>query len=254
MKSPASFTTLIVAALVATGVCAPLSAQTAPSKWADTLSGELERAYQSGDIARVQAARALAERVALAYPNDGLILHYQAFALYREATMTAAKNAKAAGPLFEQSLGLFQKSLKTHPIPEAHALISSIDGQLIGQDPSRAMELGMASSQSQATALSMGPKNPRVWLVRGQSAIFTPPEYGGGTKPAEEALKHAIELFANDKPATGEPNWGYAEAYLWLGQTYEKMNDKAKAADAYAHAQQIAPNFAWLKMLAASLK
>jgi tetratricopeptide (TPR) repeat protein len=247
-------TYLALAACVASAACSRLSAQSAPAKWADTLSAEIDKAYQSADITKIQSARSLAERVAIAYPTDGLILQYEAFAVYREATMTMTKNFKAAGPLFERSLTLFQNSLKTHPLAESEALISSIQGQLIAQDPSRAMELGMASSQTQATAMSMGPKNPRVWFVRGQSALFTPPEYGGGTKPAEEALKHAIELFATDKPAAGEPSWGYAEAYLWLGQTYEKMNEKTKAADAYARAQQIAPNFVWVKTLAASLK
>jgi hypothetical protein len=157
---------LVLATALAAATYAPASAQSAPPKWADTLSGEIEKAYESGDLAKVQAARALADRVAIAYPNDGLILHYQAFALYREATMTAVRSPKSAGPIFQQSLDLFEKSLKSHPLPETRALISSIDGNLIAQDPSRAMELGMASAEAQSAAVATGPKNPRVWLVR----------------------------------------------------------------------------------------
>jgi tetratricopeptide (TPR) repeat protein len=112
----------------------------------------------------------------------------------------------------------------------------------------------MASQASSSAAITMGPSNPRVWLLRGQGAIFTPPEYGGGLKPAEEQLKRAIELFAKDAPKPGEPSWGRAEAYAWLGQVYEKSGDKAKAAESYKAALAIAPDFGFAKGLAAALK
>jgi hypothetical protein len=88
--------------------------------------------------------------------------------------------------------------------------------------------------------------------MRGQGAIFTPPEYGGGLSTAEVHLKHAIELYAADAPKPGEPSWGKAEAYLWLGQVYEKQGDKTKAASFYKQALDIAPNFNYAKMLTAT--
>ena len=132
--------------------------------------------------------------------------------------------------------------------------MSSIDGQLIGRDPSRAMELGMASQSASQAALTRGPTNPRVWLVRGMGALYTPEEYGGGLKPAMDQLERAIALFAKDTPKPGEPSWGRAEAYAWLGQVYEKSGDKTKAADAYKTALSIAPDYAFAKSLAAALK
>src|SRR5581483_4874569 len=56
---------------------------TAPAKWADTIAAEIDAATLAGDTARLHAAESMAERVATAFPNDGLILHYQAYALYR---------------------------------------------------------------------------------------------------------------------------------------------------------------------------
>jgi tetratricopeptide (TPR) repeat protein len=224
-------------------------AQTAPSKWADTLSAEIQKAFLDGDIAKVTAARAFADRVATAFPDDALVLHYQGFALWREATAMMGRSGGDPYPLLERALKVLEKSLKTRPLPETHVLMSSIDGQLIAKDPSRAMELGIASSNSSNAAVSLGPKNPRVWLIRGQGAIYTPPEYGGGLKNAEEQLRHAIELFDADSPKTGEPSWGKAEAHLWLGQVYEKMNDKTKAAAEYRAALAISPDFNWAKGL-----
>ena len=199
-------------------------------------------------------ARALAERVATAFPNDGLILHYEAFALYREGSQMLGTGGGSPTPIFQRAQAIFEKSLKLRPLAETHALMSSIDGQLIQVDPSRGMELGMASSASTNAALSMAPNNPRVWMIRGISAIYTPAEYGGGIKIAQEQLQHAVELFDKDAPKPGEPAWGKAEVHVWLGQVYEKMNDKAKAAAEYQAALAVAPGYSWAKGLLAGLR
>ncbi|MDB4878308.1 MAG: hypothetical protein JWM41_4754 [Gemmatimonadetes bacterium] len=244
-----------VAVMIATAGCMQASAQQdkAPPKWADTISMEIEKAQIAGDAARLDAASALASRVAMAYPNDGLVLHYRGYALYRQGVQQMAKGADGSA-LFQQAQRVLEQSLKTHPLPETHMLLSTIDGQLISKDVSRAMELGMASQASSSAAVSLGPNNPRVWLLRGQSAIFTPPEYGGGLGPAESQLEHAIALFAKDAPKPGEPSWGKAEALAWLGQVYEKKRDKVKAAEMYKQAVDAAPTYAFAKFLAASLK
>jgi tetratricopeptide (TPR) repeat protein len=234
-------------------VTAAASAQQAPPKWGDTLNTEIERAQLSGDKAKIDAAVALASRVAAAYPNDGLILHYQGYALYRQAIVQTV-NGGNGGALLVQSQAILERSLKNHPLPETQMLLASIDGQLIDKDPSRAMELGMDSQAASSAALTAGPNDPRVWLLRGQGAMFTPEEYGGGLSAAEDQLKHAVELFATDTPKAGEPNWGKAEAYLWLGQVYEKKGDKAKAAANYQRALELAPNYSYAKILAAGLK
>jgi tetratricopeptide (TPR) repeat protein len=244
---------LPLAAVLATIACTAQAQSTAPAKWADTLSMEIDKAAMAGDLAKVQAARALADRVATAFPDDGLILHYQAFAMFREATLSGARGADA-GALLDRALGILEKSAKTRPLAESYAIMASIDGQLIGRDPSRAMELGIASQAASQAALTRGPTNPRVWLVRGMNALYTPEEYGGGVKTATEQLERAIALFAKDAPKPGEPSWGRAEAHAWLGQAYEKAGDKAKAAESYKTALSIAPNYAFAKSLSATLK
>src|SRR5207237_8091448 len=114
-------------------------------------------------------------------------------------------------------------------------------GRLIQFDQSLAMELGMASQTEENTALRLAPANPRVWLLRGIGAMFTPAEYGGGLAPAEERLTRAIELFEKDAPKPGEPKWGHAEAYGWLGQVYAKQGNKTKAMTAVNQAVELAP-------------
>jgi len=244
--------TLITVAMLSVASCAAAQEGVAPAKWADTLRTEVAKASLSSDPAKLAAVRALADRVASAFPGDGLILHYQAFVMYRQAI--AMGNGPESGALLERAQDIFQRSLSSHPLAETHALISAIDGQLIARDPSRAMMLGIAAGQSNAAALTMGPNNPRVWLVRGQGSIFTPAEYGGGLKAAQEQLAKAVQLFEKDAPKPGEPTWGKAEAYAWLGQVYQQLGDKVKAAEAYKTALSIAPDYGFAKGLAAALK
>jgi tetratricopeptide (TPR) repeat protein len=232
----------------------PIAAQgnVAPPKWADTIAAEIEKAQMANDSARLAAAVALASRVAIAYPNDGLILHYQGYALYRQALFV--QQTQDATPILERARGVLSKSLTSRILPETHSLMSAIDGQLIDRKPSRAMELGMRSQGSTDAAIRSGPANPRVWLIRGQGAMFTPSEYGGGLDVAEEYLKRSVELFASDAPKPGEPAWGKAEAFVWLGQVYEKKGDKVKAAEMYKKAVDVSPNYRYAQFLAAALK
>jgi tetratricopeptide (TPR) repeat protein len=244
---------LILSASLTTLAAAPLAAQgNAPPKWADTIAAEIEKAQLANDSAGLAAAVALASRVAVAYPNDGLILHYEGYALYRQAMFM--QQTRDPSPIFERALDILSKSLDHRILPETHILLSSVDGQLIGRNPSRGMELGMQSQASTNAAIRGGPANPRVWLLRGQGAIFTPSEYGGGLDVAEDYLKRSVELFATDAPKPGEPAWGKAEAFAWLGQVYEKKGDKTKAADMYKKAIETSPTFAYARALAANLK
>jgi tetratricopeptide (TPR) repeat protein len=245
---------LIFSTSLATLAALPLAAQgnVAPQKWADTIAAEIEKAQFANDSARLGAAAALASRVAIAYPNDGLIIHYQGYALYRQALFVS--QSQDASPIFERARDILAKSLNRRILPETHSLMSAIDGQLIDRNPSRAMELGMQSQGSTNAAIRSGPANPRVWLIRGQGAIFTPSEYGGGLDVAEEYLKRSVELFASDAPKAGEPAWGKAEAFAWLGQVYEKKGDKTKAAEMYKKAIDVSPNYRYAQLLAATLK
>ena len=244
---------LFTAAILGVASSACAQSGIAPPKWADTLRTVIDKATLVGDSASLAGARAFADRVASAFPDDGLILHYQAFAMYREAMATRGRSGDS-GPLLERAQSILERSLAKRQLAESHSLMAAIDGQLIDRDPSRGMELGIASQQSTTAALALGPTNPRVWLVRGQGSIFTPPEYGGGLKVAQDQLTRAIALFDKDAPKPGEPAWGKAEAYLWLGQVYERLGDKAKAGESYKTALSISPEYGYAKMLAAALR
>jgi tetratricopeptide (TPR) repeat protein len=225
-------------------------ALTGAAKWADSAAREIDRAYVAGDLARLQAAGTLLDRALVAFPNDPVLLHYRGFELYREANLLQGlRRGAEAAPLAEKARAAFEQSISGKPMPETHALLSSVLGQMIGADPSLGMTLGPQSGQEMQAALASGPLNPRVWMLHGISSIFTPVEYGGGIENAETQLNKAVALFATDRPVSPAPSWGQAEAYAWLGQVEQRENKPTDAIAAYNKALALEPNFMWVKMV-----
>jgi tetratricopeptide (TPR) repeat protein len=157
-------------------------------------------------------------------------------------------NRQSEIPAFmQQASAALEKSDSIKPMPETHALRASALGNLIGADPSLGSTLGPEIQQEMSAAMAAGPTNPRVWLIRGISTIYTPPEYGGGLSEAETQLSKAVALFNLDQAIPPAPSWGRAEAYAWLGQVLQRENKPSEALAAYNRALALEPNYAWVK-------
>lgn len=241
-------------------IVAPLTAQTpltGIAKWADSASREIDAAAATGDLDRLTTAAAMIDRVLTVTPNDPLLLYYRSLALYRTASLYTGlkKNDEAKRALDEADLLLEQATAKS-PTADALALRSSVIGLMIGLsgNPLSGMTLGPKSSGLLDRAKEMEPKNPRVWLVSGMSAMFTPKMFGGGTDKAEQELKKSLTLFETDHPARPSPSWGLADAYIWLGQALQKNDKPDDARAAYQKALELQPNNQWvLRVLLPSL-
>ena len=236
---------------IAGAAATPAGAQlTGRDRWADSARTGIELASALGDVDGVRASRALIERALTAFAGDPLLEHYAAYALYREATLRMGrKGAKESEyrPLLEQADSLLERSASKLPLPESYALRSAVLGQLIGSSPFRGMTLGPRSGKAMDRAVELGPNNPRVWLLSGIGAMFTPGMFGGGLERSEEHLRKAIALFPADQPAAPLPAWGHAEAYVWLGQALHKSKRTDDARAAYAKALEIDPNNGWVR-------
>lgn len=218
-------------------------------KWADSARTEIEIANALGDLNRLSEAAALLERALTAFPDDPLLLHYLGYARYREATLMQGKGRQRDeyAPVLESADSLLERSASTLPLPETYALRSSVIGQLIGSNPFRGMTLGPRSSNAMERALELGPTNPRVWLLRAISAMFTPSMFGGGLDKTERYLNNALSLFGDDRPALPLPAWGHAEAYIWLGRVHKRRNRIDDARQAYTRALELQPDNGWVR-------
>lgn len=243
-----TFRIVVFALVLPMAIGAQVPALTGAAKWADSAAREIDKAHITNDLARLQAARTLLDQALVAFPKDPLLLHYQAFELVREGGLLDGLRRSAEVPaLMEKARPLLEQSNSLKPMPETHALLASVLGRMIGADPQQAMTLGPQSQQEMEEAVATGPNNPRVWLLRGISSIFTPAEYGGGLSIAEGQLDKAIEFFNNDHPVAPAPSWGRAEAYAWLGQVLQQENKPADAAAAYDKALALEPNYSCVK-------
>ena len=231
-------------ALVCVSWASPITAQSAAdaSRWADSLAWEIDRAAIVGDTARLEAARVLAERAVAAFPQDAMILHQLATALYRQAMLNQDDD-----DLLKRAEAELGRSAETAPLPETYAMLASVIGMQIGSSPLRGMTLGPKAQAMMSRALELGPTNPRVWMAHGISAVNTPRMFGGGTDRAIERLQQAVTYF--EEEAGGDPAgpaWGHAEAYAWLGIAYTRDEQWDLAAAALDEALRLEPDFAWV--------
>jgi tetratricopeptide (TPR) repeat protein len=236
------------ALVISSAAFAQAPALTGASKWTDSAAREIDAATDAGDLTRLRSARTLLDRALVAFPNDALLLHYKGYELHREASLQEGLGHRnEVEPLLDQARTVLEQSLAVKPMPETHALLSSVLGRSIGFHPLKAMFLGPESGSQMTSAIALGPNNPRVWLLRGIGAMFTPSQFGGGMSEAEKHLKKAAELFETDHPVPPAPSWGRAEVYAWLGQVYQKQNKPDDATAAYNKALAIDPQFNWVR-------
>lgn len=243
-------TTRVVIAIASAGwLASAASAQelTGAARWADSARREIEAANLTADTSRFEAVRVLLERALTAYPDDALLLHYKGYALYREATLRMGRWSQDTGELLRASQDALEASADLAEMPETLALLAAVLGQRIGANPIRAMTLGPRSGSAMDRAVEQGPDNPRVWLLRGMGAIFTPGMFGGGLDRAQEYLERAESLFIEDSPAPPLPAWGKGEVYIWLGQVHARAGREAEAREAYMKALEIEPENGWVR-------
>ena len=238
---------VFAAVLVTTSIQA--QTLTGRDKWADSARVEIETATALGNLDRLRQTGALLERALTVFPDDPLLLHYLGYARYREATVMQGmqRKDKEYRPLLEAADSLLERSASKLQLAESYAVRSSVIGQLIGSNPLRGMTLGPKSSSAMDRAVEVGPNNPRVWLLRGIGAMFTPAMFGGGIDKAEEYLTKALALFPNDQPAPPMPAWGHAEAYIWMGQLHTRRDRIDEARQAYTRALELQPDNGWVR-------
>jgi tetratricopeptide (TPR) repeat protein len=229
-----------------------LHAQPGIASLADSAAREIEAANARADTLRLRDAAALLDRALTVAPGDTLLLYYKALALYRQSgILTGLERNREAKRILEQADDLLGQVTDNRPNADALALHSAIIGQIIGSsgNPLTGMRLGPRSGRMMDRAVELAPNNPRVWLLKGISSMFTPALFGGGLDDAERHLRRATDLFAVERTALPAPSWGHADAWIWLGQTYERKKKPADARMAYERALLIAPDHGWVRQV-----
>ena len=121
---------------------------------------------------------------------------------------------------------------------ESHALLATIYGIRIGERWIRFVTLGPRVLSHSQTALKEGPANPRVRYLLATGEFYT----AGGEADLRQALKDLLlaeTFFAREAVSAHaplEPLWGRSSCHTFIGLTYEKLGDRARAADYFRKA------------------
>jgi len=159
------------------------------------------------------------ERIAGAEAKEWLPLYYQSFATVM-AGMQQADNTKKDEYYDRASTAADKAEAISPDNSEIYALKSFITGMKISVDPmTRGQQLGMEAGMLTATAMKLDPNNPRPYLLKGTSAMYTPEQFGGGKDKALPILQTAVEKFKAFKPSNSiMPTWGSERATEMLEQ------------------------------------
>jgi tetratricopeptide (TPR) repeat protein len=96
-----------------------------------------------------------------------------------------------------------------------------------------------------AAARELAPGNPRVLLVEGLTRWFRAGASGAEHAAARTTFEAAARAFETvTASAPGQPSWGEAEAWLFVGRALEQGGDLLGARNAYEKSLLIAPEFA----------
>ena len=210
---------------------------------------KIESSCSQWNMKGMLEARAVFERLLTKSDKDWLLNYYIAYCDYRLTNYAFGENDKKAARRYVSD-GI--KKLKAcvdekSDCADAYALLSSFYGNKIALNPWSGFWNGPKSGKMIEKAFTLEPGNPRLYLISGISAFYTPEKWDGGKEQAKEALGKAIELFNDENVEVTMPDWGHSESYGWLGLVELAMGDTNNAVINYRKALEIDPDNGWVK-------
>jgi tetratricopeptide (TPR) repeat protein len=210
------------------------------------VEGRIEYAWFTEDANTLRNLIRTAEG-ALPKSADSAFARYQlGFAHYRLGQLLAQRKDAGAGEAFSGCVDELDRAVEVNEeFADAYALQSACYVSLASLQAWRAVVYGPQGDAKLDKARQLAPRNPRVVLLDAVADAEKPKALGGDKARAHTKIKRAVELFeATAEPAAGEPNWGAAEAYLYLGRGLMQAGDTLGARNALEQALIIAPEFA----------
>lgn len=159
------------------------------------------------------------ERIAEAEKTQWLPYYYAAYCRVNEAFFTTDKG-KVDEVADKALLNIEKAAALKGKDSEISCILSMIASARIGVDPmTRGMKYGMESGQHLEDAKKLNPENPRVYMLEGQSFLYTPEAFGGSKSKAKEKFEEALKKFETEKPADKvTPHWGQAYTKMLVSQ------------------------------------
>ncbi|NSL89940.1 hypothetical protein [Chitinophaga solisilvae] len=149
------------------------------------------------------------ERIADAEKSQWLPYYYAAYCNIMHAFLLQDKSK--IDPLADKAEASLDKAEALSPKNSEIACIRSLiaSARLTVDPMTRGMKYGMEAGQQIQLAKTYNPENPRVYMLLGQSFLFTPEQFGGSKVKAKENLEVAVQKYAAFKAESPiVPHWG----------------------------------------------
>lgn len=194
-----------------------------------------------------QAASAMNLEELTLYAQESERPYTKAYAHYRLA-ITASEQADKATmyAAIDSAEQILDAELEKNGNAEHHTLKAAVLGLKMGLNPLKGMTLGPKQQRHLDIAEELAPENPRVALVRGIAAFYTPGIFGGGLSKAETHFKQALNYY---ETPCAEICWGHAETLTWLGLVYQQQDKPEQARASWREADQVEPGYGWASYL-----
>jgi tetratricopeptide (TPR) repeat protein len=239
------FFTSIIIVLIAKAEAAQVLAQ-------DSLDRKMYEAYLSRD-AEMQVWKEVIETLSStagkkpADPQAGFSVAYAYFGLLSAAIKV--NNEEWFDDHYDAALNALNHCTKLNQQwAEPYALKGAIYGLKITFSSTQAMFLGPKSSNLIDKAVKLNKESALVWKLYGNSKFFTPEIWGGSIDEAIAAYERSILLYER-QPDQLKFNWLYLDALAFLGQSYYKKGEYAKAVATYEKALAAEPAFGWVERM-----
>lgn len=201
------------------------------------------------EIDRIEAATANLDVATLTKLSNEFEGYDYALAQYRLALSANLKQQdKRALAAIDKSIETLELLNQSNPNDvEVKALLAHAYGYKISIKPLSAILNGPKAQKMLEEAERIDPVNPRVLLVKGTSAMFTPAFFGGSNEVAMQAIKQALQAYKQD--FSSNYHWGYAETYTWKGILEQKNGNIEQARADWQQALVINQDYGWAKIL-----
>lgn len=205
-------------------------------------------AAQAATVEQIDAASNRMDLKQLAvYAAEDPADYNKAYANYRLSIMAGLTGQQdQAAQALDVAQSTLEQLTSAQPEAESLALLSSVYGMQIGNNPLKGALYGPKSNKAIQQAIKLDPANPRVALIKAISAYNTPAAFGGSKQSAIDLSSKAIELYA--QPCQ-QLCWGHAEAYTWRGLAKQELGDKAGAIADWTKATEVEPSYSWARFL-----
>ena len=208
---------------------------------------EFTAAYQAWDATGFARAAGTFAKACTKQPDSGTNFYWKGVAEFHRLLhlLGSPTNQTEAMEALQKTITTLTTAVKLDGSnAESHALLGTVYGMSIAENPLRAMWLGSRVMSEQEQALQCGSSNPRVQYLLGMSHYHAPKMWGGKTKALECLLK-AERLFtveAEQPAGPTEPRWGRSNCLAFIGKTYDALGKPAEAEKYFRKALEVNPH------------